>query len=76
MQRIDKNIIYLGWISFSTDFASSMVTILLPLYVVYILNEGVDKPGIIIAVASFIESPRVFRRLSCLSHATMADPWL
>ncbi len=54
MWHIDKNIIYLGWVSFFTDFASSMVTTLLPLYVVYILNEGVDKLGIVIAVASFI----------------------
>jgi len=34
--------------------ASSMVTTILPLYVVYILNDGVDKLGIIIAVATFI----------------------
>jgi MFS family permease len=54
MHHIDKNIIYLGWVSFFTDFSSAMVTTLLPLYVVYILNEGVDKLGIIIAVASFV----------------------
>ena len=54
MRHIDKNIIYLGWVSFFTDFSSAMVTTLLPLYVVYILNEGVDKLGIIIAVASFV----------------------
>lgn len=54
MRNIDKNIIYLGLVSFFTDFASAMVTTLLPLYVVYILNQGVDKLGIIIAVASFV----------------------
>jgi len=54
MLNINKNIVYLGWVSFFTDFASSMVTTLLPLYVVYILNEGVDKLGIIIAIASFV----------------------
>ena len=54
MRHIDKNIIYLGWVSFFTDFSSAMVTTLLPLYVVYILNQGVDKLGIIIAVASFV----------------------
>jgi len=52
--KINKNIVYLGWASFFTDFASSMVTTLLPLYVIYILNEGVDKLGIIIAIASFV----------------------
>jgi MFS family permease len=54
MWHINKNVIYLGLCSFCTDFASSMITTLLPLYVVYILNEGVDKLGIVIAVASFV----------------------
>ncbi|HFD87939.1 MAG TPA: MFS transporter [Gammaproteobacteria bacterium] len=54
MKNINKNVIYLGWVSFFTDFSSSMVTTLLPLYVVYILDEGVDKLGIVIAVASFV----------------------
>ena len=53
MKNIDKNIIYLGLVSFFTDMASSMVTILLPIFVVYILNEGVDMLGVIIAIATF-----------------------
>ena len=53
MKNIDKNIIALGWVSFFTDMASSMVTILLPIFVVYILNEGVDMLGVIIAIATF-----------------------
>ena len=51
---MNKNIVYLGLVSFFTDMASSMVTTILPLYVVYILNDGVDKLGIIIAIATFI----------------------
>ena len=54
MKNIDKNIFYLGLVSFFTDMASSMVTIVLPLFVVYVLNEGVDKLGIVIAVATFV----------------------
>jgi len=54
MKKIDKNIIYLGWVSFFTDMASAMVTTLLPVFVVYVLNEGVDKLGFIIAIATFI----------------------
>jgi len=54
MKKIDKNIIYLGWVSFFTDMASAMVTTLLPIFVVYVLNEGVDKLGFIIAIATFI----------------------
>ncbi|WP_345977720.1 MFS transporter [Sulfurimonas sp. HSL3-7] len=54
MKTIDKNIIWLGWVSFFTDMASSMITTLLPIFVVYVLHEGVDKLGIVIAVATFI----------------------
>ena len=54
MKNIDKNIIYLGWVSFFTDMASAMVTTLLPIFVVYVLNEGVDKLGFIIAIATFV----------------------
>jgi len=54
MKNIDRNIIYLGLVSFFTDMASSMVTIVLPLFVVYVLQEGVDKLGIVIAIATFV----------------------
>jgi MFS family permease len=54
MKNIDKNVIYLGWVSFFTDMSSNMITTLLPVFVVYVLHEGVDKLGIIIAVATFI----------------------
>jgi MFS family permease len=54
LKNIDKNIIYLGWVSFFTDMGSSMVNLLLPIFVVYILNEGVDKLGIIIAISTFV----------------------
>lgn len=54
MKKIDKNVVYLGWVSFFTDMASSMITTLLPIFIVYILNEGVDKLGIIIAIATFV----------------------
>ncbi len=51
---INKNIIALGFVSFFTDMASSMVTSILPLFIVYILNEGVDKLGFIVGIATFI----------------------
>ncbi len=51
---IHKNVIYLGLVSFFTDMASSMVTTLLPIFVVYVLHQGVDKLGIIIAIATFV----------------------
>lgn len=51
---INKNIIALGWVSFFTDMASSMVTSVLPLFVVYVLHEGVDKLGFIVGIATFI----------------------
>ena len=51
---MNKNIIALGFVSFFTDMASSMVTSILPLFVVYILQEGVDKLGFIVATATFV----------------------
>ena len=54
MKNINKNIIALGWVSFFTDMASSMITTLLPIFVVYVLHEGVDKLGVIIAISTFI----------------------
>ena len=51
---INKNIIALGFVSFFTDMASSIITTLLPLYIVYILHEGIDKLGFVVAIATFI----------------------
>ncbi len=51
---MNKNIYYLGLVSFFTDFASAMITPVLPIFIVYILNDGVDKLGIVIASATFI----------------------
>ncbi|WP_457743755.1 MFS transporter [Sulfurimonas sp.] len=54
MKNIDKNVVYLGWVSFFTDMSSNMITTLLPIFVIYVLHEGVDKLGIIIAISTFI----------------------
>jgi len=54
MKSINKNVIALGWVSFFTDMASSMITTLLPIFVVYVLHEGVDKLGVIIAIGTFV----------------------
>ena len=54
MNNINKNVISLGWVSFFTDMSSNMITTLLPVFVVYVLHEGVDKLGIIVAVSTFI----------------------
>ena len=51
---IHKNVIALGFVSFFTDMASSMVTSILPLFIVYSLHEGVDKLGFVVAVATFV----------------------
>ncbi|WP_457608029.1 MFS transporter [Nitratifractor sp.] len=54
MKKIDRNIVALGFVSLFTDLASSMVTTILPLYIVYILHDGVDKLGFVVAVATFV----------------------
>jgi len=51
---MNKNIYYLGLVSFFTDFASAMITPVLPIFIVYILNDGVDKLGVVIASATFV----------------------
>jgi len=51
---VNKNIIALGFVSFFTDMASSMVTAVLPIYIVYVLHEGVDKLGFVVAIATFV----------------------
>ena len=54
MNGIDKNIVYLGWVSYFTDMASAMINPILPIFVVTVLHEGYDKLGFIVAVATFI----------------------
>jgi len=54
MKHIDSNVIAMGWVSFFTDMASSMVTTLLPIFVVYVLDESVEKLGVVIATATFV----------------------
>lgn len=49
-----KNIWIIGAVSFLTDSATSIVTSTLPLFVVYVLREDVEKLGVIVAVATFI----------------------
>ncbi|WP_236579146.1 MFS transporter [Hydrogenimonas urashimensis] len=52
--KIDRNVVLLGWVSYFTDMASAMVNPILPIFVVAALHEGVDKLGIIVAVATFV----------------------
>jgi len=54
MGTVDKNVILLGWVSYFTDLASAMVNPILPVFVVAVLHEGMDKLGIIVAVATFV----------------------
>ncbi|WP_353662651.1 MFS transporter [Hydrogenimonas sp. SS33] len=53
-QGIDRNVVILGLVSFFTDMASAMINPILPIFVVVALHEGVDKLGIIVAVATFV----------------------
>ncbi len=54
MKQIDKNVVILGWVSFFTDMASAMITPILPIFIVVVLHEGVDKLGIVVAIATFV----------------------
>jgi len=54
MRGIDRNVVLLGWVSFFTDMASAMVNPLLPIFVVSVLHAGMDKLGVIVALATFV----------------------
>ncbi|RRS31050.1 MAG: MFS transporter [Epsilonproteobacteria bacterium (ex Lamellibrachia satsuma)] len=54
MKNIDKNVVMLGWVSYFTDMASAMINPILPIFIVIVLHEGMDKLGIIVAVATFV----------------------
>lgn len=54
MKQIDPNVVMLGWVSFFTDMASAMINPILPIFIVVALHEGVDKLGIVVAVATFV----------------------
>ncbi|MCF6207180.1 MAG: MFS transporter [Sulfurovum sp.] len=54
MKQLDKNVVILGWVSFFTDMASAMITPILPIFIVVVLHEGVDKLGIVVAIATFV----------------------
>ena len=53
MKTINKNVVMLGIVSYFTDFASAMITPILPIFIVTVLHEGMDKLGLIVAVATF-----------------------
>ncbi len=50
----NKNIWMLGWVSFFTDMATAMIKPMIPIYVVVVLQQGVDKLGIVVAVTTFV----------------------
>ncbi|WP_343560057.1 MFS transporter [Kiloniella sp. b19] len=49
-----QNVLYLGLVSFFTDLASAMINPVVPLFLVIVLQEGVDKVGLILAITSMI----------------------
>ena len=51
---IHKNVVYLGFVSFFTDMATAMINPILPIFVVVTLHEGMEKLGLIVAIATFV----------------------
>ncbi len=51
---IHKNVKALGWVSFFTDFASAMITPILPIFIVSVLQETPEKLGVILAISAFV----------------------
>jgi len=52
--KINKNIIALGFVSFFTDMASSMVTPLIPILIVFILKNDIQIMSQVVAIATFV----------------------
>jgi len=61
LKSINKNVVAMWFVSLFTDMASSMITSILPIYVVYILHNWIDTLWYIVAIATFISY--VFRIL-------------
>ncbi len=59
---MNRNILYLGLVSFFTDFATAMINPILPIFVVYYLDASVEKLGFIVALATFVSY--IFRIIS------------
>lgn len=49
-----RNIWALGWVSFFTDMAIAMIKPIIPIYVVYVLHQGMDKLGYVLAITTFV----------------------
>lgn len=54
MKDINKNIVALWFVSFFTDMASSILTPLIPILVIYILKDDVAELWYILAITTFI----------------------
>ncbi|WP_080749153.1 hypothetical protein ABF162_24885 (plasmid) [Vibrio coralliilyticus] len=54
MQYKKSNIIGMGFVSFFTDPASFPAVPLLPFFVVLILEHGVDKLGLVLAITTLV----------------------
>lgn len=54
MLKVSPNILALGWVSFFTDMATAMIKPLIPIYVVLVLNQGMDKLGYVLAITTLV----------------------
>ncbi len=51
MRKLPKNIVYLGWVSFFTDFSTEMIYPLIPAFLTAVLGVGAEVLGIIEGIA-------------------------
>lgn len=54
MKDINKNIVALWFVSFFTDMASSILTPLIPILVIYILKDNVAELWYVLAITTFV----------------------
>jgi len=53
-QNQQSNFFWMGMVSFFTDMASSIVVPLMPFFLVLILDQGIDKLGLVLAITTLV----------------------
>ena len=51
---MNKNILFIGLVSFFVDFSTAMITPILPIFLIEYLNAGYTELGIIVAISTFV----------------------
>lgn len=74
--RLPANVFWMSVVSFFTDFASSLAVPLIPVFIVLVLNQGVDKLGLVLAITTLISYALRFIGGILSDRYNMSKPFL